>query len=205
LCPGAIVGPAIHAQTLSLAVVDPCLTAEQLETIAVYPHAELIGSEKPERTVQEEREATVLAVSYLEDADIPDTPIESATLASLSEAPLPDESDVTRMTLSYDLKHNDSVSFALAKAQTRPYDNPIYNRDGPTPCAAGLNPAAMSGAGGSSSADFQTGIAQSQSAPAIPGTADLSALLARLSEGGFSNPHQQQAPAQQIPVQPYQS
>ena len=185
--------------------MDPCLTAEQLETIAVYPHADLIGSEKPERTVQEEREATVLAVSYLEDADIPDTPTESPTLASLSETPLPDESDVTRMTLSYDLKHDDSVSFAIAKAQMRPYDNPIYNRVGPTPYAAGVDPSAVPGTGGLSSAHAQTGIIHTQPAPSLPGTADLSALLARLSEGGFSNPHQQQAPAQQVPVQHYQS
>lgn len=147
----------------------------------------------------------MLAVSYLDDADIPDTPIESAALASLSEAPLPDESDVTRMALSYDLKRNDTVSLAIAKAQMRPYDNPNYARSAPTPYAAGAGPAAMPGIDGTPPVHAQMGNALSQPAPAIPGTADLSALLARLSEGGFSNPHQQQAPAQQHPIQPYQS
>ena len=82
------------------------MTADAILNMAIYPVAELIGSEKPEVENQTEREKGVLGATYFDEADIPPSPHEPPTV--LGEISLSDDSpDVKKMKLSYNLERDE--------------------------------------------------------------------------------------------------
>lgn len=81
--------------------------------MAVYPVADLMGSNKSEVDVQSEREKDVLAVTYFDESDIPPSPYEPASL--LQEVTLSDDSmQVKKMKLGYSLEGDTEVTEAIA-------------------------------------------------------------------------------------------
>lgn len=157
-----------------IAVVDLCLSAEYLENFVPYPNAELIGERKPEAETQTEREASVLAVTYFDESEVPACPTEPAEV--VAQMPLPD-TQIPRMPLSWDLQKDDFIQMQIAAAQTRPFEQANNWHTQPEPAAANAPP-------------FQQQQQQQQAAVQVPnlGGDDLTALLAKLSQGGLQIP-----------------
>jgi hypothetical protein len=144
-----------------------------------------MGEQKSEVDTQTEREAGVLAVTYFDDAEIPPCPTEPA--AVVNEMPLPD-SQIVQMNFSWDMRRNDQVQMAIAAAQTRPFER-----------ANNWHTGANTAAGSQASAPLQNRVQGAQNS--LPQTGlggdNLSALLAKLSEGGLSIPPAQPPMQQQ--------
>lgn len=166
-------------------MVDLCLSADFLENHIPYPNPDLMGERKSEVDMQTEREAGVLAVTYFDEAEIPPCPTEPASV--VKEMPLPDDK-ITQMNLSWDMRKDDQVQMAIAAAQTRPFEraNKWHTSSAAATATQSVQPA------------YGQQAAQPQPGPAGLGGDNLSALLAKLSQGGLS------IPSAQPPMQHYQ-
>ena len=137
-----------------------------------------MGDRKSELDIQTEREAGVLAVTYFDESEIPICPTEPASV--VNELPLPDDK-ITQMNLSWDMRKDDQVQMAIAAAQTRPFERA---NKWSTASAAPTDTAPALSAYGQQAAQPQLG------AGGLGGD-NLSALLAKLSQGGLSIPNAQ--------------